>query len=83
MTSRHDNLLQDAQATRERLSLRLKEAESVFSRETGEQQALVKQLRQEIDDLTKAFTNQITGLQQEHKKVETAILLENSFCISF
>ncbi len=69
LASRHDNLLQEAQATRERLSLRLKETESVYSRETEEKQALVEQLRKEIDDLTGAFTNQITGLQQEHKKV--------------
>ena len=69
LTGRHDSLLQEAQTTRERLTLRVREVESAYNRESVEQRGLVEQLRHEIEELTTAFTNQITGLQQEHKKV--------------
>lgn len=69
LASRHEQLLQEAESRREGLERAMREEASHHSIQSQEQTQLILQLRQEIEEVTAAFKNQLQSLQEEHGKV--------------
>jgi chromosome segregation ATPase len=73
LSSRHEQLLQESEGAQEDLQRQLRAEEGRHSSQRQEQAELISQLRQEIEDITNAFKNQLHSLQQDHHKVSREI----------
>ena len=69
LSSRHEQLLHESEETQESLQRRLRTEEVRHSSQRQEQSELISQLRQEIEEVTNAFKNQLHSLQEDHHKV--------------
>lgn len=69
LSSRHEQLLQESEGAQEDLQRQLRTEEARHSSQRQEQSELISQLRQEIEDVTNAFKNQLHSLQEDHHKV--------------
>ena len=69
LASRHDQLLHESEENKNTMQRQLREEEARHSSQGQEQSELISQLRQEIEDVTTAFKNQLHGLQEDHHKV--------------
>ena len=69
LSSRHEQLLHESEETQESLQHRLRTEEVRHSSQRQEQSELISQLRQEIEEVTNAFKNQLHSLQEDHHKV--------------
>ena len=80
LSSRHEQLLQESAEAQEDLQRQLRTEEARHSSQRQEQAELISQLRQEIEDVTNAFKNQLHSLQEDHHKVELKCTMS---CIKF
>ncbi len=69
LASRHEQLLQESESRREGLERAMREEGARHALHSQEQTQLILQLRQEIEEVTTAFKNQLQSLQEDHSKV--------------
>lgn len=76
LASRHEQLLRESEEAKENMQRQLKTEEARHSIQRQEQSELISQLRQEIEDVTNAFKNQLHSLQEDHHKVAVFVWID-------
>ena len=69
LASRHEQLLLESEETKDILQRQIRTEEARHSTQRQEQSEMISQLRQEVEDVTNAFKNQLHSLQEDHHKV--------------
>lgn len=74
LASRHEQLLLESEESKETFQRQMRTEEARHSTQRQEQSEMISQLRQEVEDVTNAFKNQLHSLQDDHHKVGRVML---------